>query len=162
MKITACSAVMAGAIAMLASCGGSDGDAAAAANADPELVQQVEARQANFQDMGAAFKAINDELRASRPNSTTVDFSIDSVVRYGNQVKNWFPEGTGPDLGIEMEAKANIWEEPAEFQARIEQLETALGDLAAAKGGDAETVQAAFMKTGGACKACHDKFREED
>ena len=112
--------------------------------------------------MGAAFKAINDELRAGRPNSTTVDFSIDSVVRYGRQVNGWFPEGTGPALGIEMEAKANIWEEPEDFQARIEQFEAAIDDLAAAKGGDADTVQAAFNKTGGACKACHDRFREDD
>ena len=168
MKISISSALIVGAAALLTACGGGDGDTAAsgtsnaAAEADPALVQAVKQRQANFQDMGAAFKAISDELRAGRPDSTTTDFSIDSVVRYGRQVKDWFPAGSGPELGIKMEAKANIWEDPEEFQARVTQLEEAMDGLAAAKGGDLETVQAAFRKAGGACKACHDKFREED
>ncbi|MEM5516218.1 cytochrome c [Henriciella sp. AS95] len=165
MKFVGYTALIAGVLGMVSACGGEGGDTAssdAAATADPALVRQVEQRQAGFQDMGAAFKAINDEVRAGRPNSTTVDFSIDSVVRYGRDMHSWFPEGTGPDLGIEMEAKANIWEEPEEFQAHIEQFEDALNDLEAAKGGEASVVQAAFGKTGGACKACHEKFREED
>lgn len=128
-----------------------------------ELAQQVEARQSHFQDLGAAFKAINDEIKAGRPASTTTTFSIDSVVRYAPQVRTWFPEGTGPELGVETEAKAAIWEQPEEFEAALADFERAVEDLATAKqSGEPEAIKAAFMKTGGTCKSCHDKFREED
>ena len=102
-------------------------------------------------------------MKAGRPASTTATFSIDSVVRYAPQVRTWFPEGTGPELGVETDAKAVIWEEPAEFEARLTEFEAAVQGLAAAKqSGDAGAIQAAFMTTGGTCKSCHDKFREED
>ncbi|WP_169711765.1 c-type cytochrome [Henriciella litoralis] len=164
MKIRTFAFLTVAAVGLLSACGEDSAEVSKtdAADADPALVEQVEARQANFQDMGAAFKAINDELKAGRPDSTTTNFSIDSVVRYGGQVQDWFPVGSGPELGIKMEAKAVIWEEPEDFEARLAQFEEALIDLDAAKGGDAETVQAAFRKTGAACKACHDKYREED
>ncbi|WP_162176697.1 c-type cytochrome [Hyphomonas beringensis] len=152
-------------IAMLAACGG-DGaevDMSSLTPEQQEVKQLIDARQANFQDMGAAFKAIGDELKAGRPDSTTVKFSVDSVVRYAAQIGSWFPEGTGPASGFKTETKAAVWENPEEFEQVLSEFEAAVSGLAEANANnDAQAIAAQFQIVGGGCKSCHDKFREED
>ncbi len=67
------------------------------------------------------------------------------------------------DAVLDTEALDKIWEEFGEFEkllgdARDKALEA---QTAAANGGFAEAT-AAFVELGKACKACHDRFREED
>tara|TARA_R100000365_G_C2748688_1_gene81322 strand:- start:4152 stop:4664 length:513 start_codon:yes stop_codon:yes gene_type:complete len=153
------------AVALLAACGGDGGevDMSSLTPEQQEVKQRIDARQANFQDMGAAFKAIGDELKAGRPASTTVKFSVDSVARYAPQIRNWFPQGTGPDSGLKTDTKASVWDNPEEFEHVLSEFEAAVIGLADANANnDAEAIAAQFQIVGGGCKSCHDKFREED
>ena len=73
----------------------------------------------------------------------------------------WFPPGTGRrDAASRPEAKANIWTDRATFDAAVVKLQTEATKLAAVT--DAAGLKAQFPATGGACKNCHDTFREED
>ena len=81
------------------------------------------------------------------------------VKEYADQMGTWFPAGTGPETGIETEAKANIWTDRATFDAAVTRLQGEATKLVAVT--DAAGLKAQFPMTGGACKNCHDTFREE-
>lgn len=148
----------AGMMASVSACGGEP--AAPEVAAPQHLVDAVKGRQANFSDMGAAFKAISDEMKAGRADSATVEFSIKALRQHAKSIETWFPEGTGPDLAFEMEAKANIWAEPEVFAAEIVSFRAAIEGLSGATG-DVEAIPLKFRAAGMTCKSCHDKFREE-
>ncbi len=59
-------------------------------------------------------------------------------------------------------AKPEIYADPDKFKSRWEHLQSEVAKLAAAaKGGDQNSVKAAFGGVGKACKACHDDFRHD-
>jgi len=61
------------------------------------------------------------------------------------------------------DAKANIWEEMDTYQKYAKESANATAQLAAAaETGDRAAMGKAFKAVGNSCKACHDKFREED
>ncbi len=126
-----------------------------------QLADIVKSRQAGFQDIGASFKAISDEMKAGRLDSATVDFSIRNLNTYAQNVHNWFPEGSGPELGVKTEASAKIWEKPEEFAEAVSNFEAAISTLSAEKA-DTNKLGANFARAGGTCKSCHDVFRLED
>jgi cytochrome c556 len=64
--------------------------------------------------------------------------------------------------GAPTKAKAGIWQNRAEFDQLMKSLGEKTAALSvAAKGGNADTFKAAFGEAQKACKACHDKFKEE-
>ncbi len=71
-----------------------------------------------------------------------------------------FPEGSLE--GAETDALPAIWEDWEGFSASVEEFRTATAALvAAADGGDAAAVGAAFGEVGNGCRSCHDDFRAE-
>lgn len=57
-------------------------------------------------------------------------------------------------------AKADIWKDAAKFKEHNEKLVAETGKLlTAAKAGNVDALKTAFGPTAGACKACHDNFR---
>lgn len=64
---------------------------------------------------------------------------------------------------LDTEALDAIWEDHEEFLRLAADAEKKSATLAeVAKSGDLEQVTPAFLDMGQACKACHDKFREDD
>lgn len=124
--------------------------------------QAVRARHEHFEELGAAMKAIDGQLKADAPTSTTVKLSADKIAELAPRVKDWFPAGSGPQDGKRTDAKAEIWTRQAEFGAAATRLEAAAVALkAAADGGDAAMVRAAVKTVGAACKNCHDAFKAD-
>ena len=71
-----------------------------------------------------------------------------------------YPEGSA--TGATTRAKPEIWSNVPEFRQLMTAMEGKAAALAAvAKGGDEEKAKAAFVELGGACKACHTKFRSD-
>jgi cytochrome c556 len=59
-------------------------------------------------------------------------------------------------------AKAELWSNRADFDAKLKDLVDRSATLAAvAKGGDEARSKQAFLDTAGACKACHDKYKAD-
>ena len=82
------------------------------------------------------------------------------VAAIAPQLLEGFPEGS--NAGAETEAKAEIWTDFADFTAKMKDLERESAALASiAKAGDEAAIKDQFAKTGGACKACHDKYKTE-
>lgn len=58
--------------------------------------------------------------------------------------------------------KADAWKNRADFDAKMKDLVDRSGTLAqVAKGGDPAKTKAAFFDLANACKACHDKYKED-
>jgi cytochrome c556 len=73
-----------------------------------------------------------------------------------------FIEGTSSEDTDNSEALPAIWENPGDFRAKFAALgEAAAGSPDAVMGGQ-ENIGPALQKLGGACKACHDDYRQAD
>lgn len=126
--------------------------------ADP--VAFMKERHEKYEDLGKNFKVLLDNSKLGTPDLAAVSAAAIKVNDYAKEMGTWFPPGTGPEAG-KTEAKANIWTERADFDAKLVNLQTEAAKLVTATGTDAAAFKAQFGPTGGTCKACHDKFREE-
>ena len=73
----------------------------------------------------------------------------------------WAAFGEGTDKG-ETKAKPEIWKEQAKFKEGSEKMQSEMSKLAvAARTGNLDTIKTAFTATAGACKACHDAYRDK-
>lgn len=60
------------------------------------------------------------------------------------------------------DAKAEIWSDAADFQAKVDKFQAAAKALqAAAQTSDQAKIKTAFMDFRGNCKACHDKYKAD-
>ncbi|MCP5397456.1 MAG: cytochrome c [Sphingomonadaceae bacterium] len=115
-----------------------------------------------FEELGDAFKVLMRASKSDAPDMAAVKEATALAEAKSNDLPGLFAPGTGPDAG-KTEAKANIWESPDDFMAKAKDFQVAAAALnAAAQADDVDGFKAAFGKTGGTCKACHDTYREED
>lgn len=157
-------------VAMLAACSGGDaadpaaeGTAAAPAAAAGEAPPVLKEREENFEAIGKAFKAIRGQLDADAPDFALIAASATDINTRAAAIPNHFPAGTSTADGFKTEALPAIWEKPEEFKAAAQKLVDESAKLASlAPGGDKAAVAAQAMAMGGACKGCHDKFRQDD
>ncbi len=61
-------------------------------------------------------------------------------------------------------AKPEIWDNKADFEAKMDDMKTAVADLqgAVSAGADRKAIAGQVAATGKACKACHDEYKSED
>ena len=125
--------------------------------ADP-ITDRREVMKAN----GAAMKAISEILKA---NGAAADLAPHAAKlrEDAEKLASLFPAGSdqpqGKDPGQTM-AKADIWQNPDDFAAKLKafhdeaaMLNTAVG------GGDMAAIKAEFDKVGEACGGCHKVYR---
>jgi cytochrome c556 len=73
-----------------------------------------------------------------------------------------WPGFTASTDKLSQKAKSEIWTDAAKFKEASERLQNAAPKLAAAaKTNNMDTLKAAFQDTAGACKNCHDNFRNQ-
>jgi len=124
---------------------------------------QIEARQGQLKKVGKAFKTISDNLKSDAPDVAAMQAAAASIPAATEGMADWFPDGTGPDSGVETDALAIIWEEKEDFLTKVSDMQTAAANLSTiAEGGDVAAIGEAFKATGGTCKSCHDKYRLDD
>jgi cytochrome c556 len=123
---------------------------------------QIRARIAGYRQLGAAFKAVNDGLRATNPSFAQLRASTRQVRSAAARQFSWFPAGSGPRPGAKTAAKSEIWGRGAQFRqlqnafvARADALQRAVD------GGDAAAARSAARSLGATCKSCHDQFRAD-
>ncbi len=161
-------AICVASLMVLASCGG--GSEPSDPSAGTELLPngmtvraQIEARQDGYKTLGKNFKTINDQLKTSEPDLAEIEAAIDAMIGASEGMADWFPEGTGPESGVETEALAAIWENPDGFSGKIADFDVALAGLnTAIQSGDLEAIGTATRATGATCGGCHDDFRLDD
>jgi len=119
-------------------------------------------RDEGMQAIGKATKVLRRELEASTPDLATIRSSAARIASLSRRVPQWFPKGTGPDVG-KTRAKAEIWRTPRDFAAKTRDFDLAARSLnAAAAAGEVAAAKGAFANLGKSCKACHDTYRAEE
>jgi cytochrome c556 len=127
----------------------------------PQAAKVMHERHEGMEAIGKANKAIHRELDSASPNLATVKTSAAQIADLSKKASGWFPKGTGPDVG-KTGAKPEIWQAPQDFAAKLHAFQVAAQAFyAAAAGKDINTIKARYADLGGACKACHDKYRSE-
>ena len=116
-------------------------------------------RHEGMESVGKANKILHRELTADTPDVAAVRGAAGSLAKLAGQSSHWFPKGTGPELG-KTGAKPEIWQQPADFAAKLHNFQGAAKLLngAAAKG-DVNAIKARYGDLGKTCKACHDTYR---
>ena len=128
-----------------------------------DAVAVAKTRDANFHQLGAAFKKLNDQLKADKPDTAVIAAQAKTMHDLAKKLPSWFPKGTGMQAAAKTRAKDEIWSDPAGFAKVAKALEVETGKLEViAKGGDVEAIKAQVKATGGACGGCHTKFRGPD
>lgn len=135
---------------------------AGAAGAQPprtEPADVIKGRQAAMMLSGVAMGAIKGAIDAEQPPASQ-RFAARSLSRWAHAVPGMFPEGTGPDAGVQTNAKAEIWSDRAGFEARAADYAAAADRLAElAAGEDAAAFGAQWTAVRATCQACHDAYK---
>lgn len=125
---------------------------AGAAESDP-----IAARQMEMEGVGEAMKTLSAIARKQAPfDATVVASQGGAIAAHLDRAKDLFPAGS--DRGAAQSwAKAEIWSNRTDFDAKLQAAHAAAGELAQV------AEEAAFMpalgKLGNACKACHEPYR---
>lgn len=123
----------------------------------------VAARQAHYKELNGAFRTINDELRKDPPDKALIASEAAKMKAFATDLPSWFPKGSGPEAGAKTAAKAEIWTDAADFAAAAAALQAETAKLQEASvAGDLDVIKVEARAAGGACKGCHDRFREAD
>lgn len=119
-------------------------------------------RQSLFALLGANFGPMASMVKGEIPwNDEQFSHWAEDLSRAsGLDIMRGFPEGSE---GGKTRARPDIWENTADFEAKIADLRretTALAEVA--RKGDRKNLLKQFQKTGGACKSCHDEYKSKD
>jgi cytochrome c556 len=126
-----------------------------------DLKAVMHERHEGMETIGKNNKAIRRELGGGAPDLAAVRTSAATIAGLSRKASGWFPAGTGPEAG-KTGAKPEIWQNPQDFAAKLAAFQKAAGAFnATAAGNDVNATKARFADLGGACKACHDKYRSE-
>lgn len=129
---------------------------------DPEIERIINARKNGYQEMGAAFKLVQDELKSAAPLASMLSRATGQVLQYAKQQVDLFPPGSGPESGIETDARKEIWTNYPDFERRLNELVSASEQLAsAAAGAPSEAFAQQVEIVGEICKQCHRRYRNE-
>lgn len=121
----------------------------------------IRTRIAGYKELGASFKAVNDNLRGDA-NLTAIRAATAKIVASSRAQYNWFPRGTGAVPGVKTGAKPEIWSQARQFRTAQDALAAQAAALQrAAAGGNVDAIKAEARKLGGTCKGCHDSFRAQ-
>jgi cytochrome c556 len=128
----------------------------------PSAQDVIDARQSGFKKMGAAMKAIAEQLKSGAPDLAKITVAAQAVGVGAREQPSWFPAGTGPESGLQTDALAHIWKDTSKFTALSGQLGTESGNLtAAAAAGDLTAIRTQFKVLSDVCSTCHKSFRAD-
>ena len=132
-------------------------------NPDTPAGRAADARHESFEEIGDAFKAITDQLKAKSPDIAALRSAAGTINALAPKVETWFLAGSGPQDGIKTDALQTVWTKPDKFkQAAAKFVEASAKFNALAQAGDVAAIGIGMKALGGACKDCHDHFREKD
>jgi cytochrome c556 len=134
--------------------------AACLAIAGPAPAQEgpIKQRQALMKKNGDAAKLASAMLKGEKPYDAAAAAEAMSVI--GKDMEEFvtlFPEGSAKGS----DAKEDIWQNKADFEAYAQETKKAAAAAANAAADGKESFQVAFLTVGQNCKGCHEKYRVE-
>ena len=112
-------------------------------------------RAHTMEAIGGHMKAIADIVRGEVPHTDHLSMHAGALAELAEVAPSLFPAGS--EGGDTLPA---VWEEPEDFQAKLDAFREATANFKAAADAG-EGVGQALRPVGQACKGCHDKYRAE-
>ena len=121
----------------------------------------IEARQACMKANGGMMKVMVPVIKGQAAyDKAAIDAAIANAQKACGGWADWWGEDTKPGGAVKTEAKAEIWSDPAGFEAAGKAYMTAEAAVLAST--DEASFKAAFPALGKSCQGCHEKFRQAD
>jgi cytochrome c556 len=131
--------------------------AAGAQQLKPET--QLKLRKSAYALMNYNFASLAAMVEGKKPyNRDEAARNADMVAMLADVPKAFFGEGT--DKG-ETRAKPEIWQKRQDFDAKMDKMIQETRKLPQAARADLASLEKAVDAAGGACKACHDDYRNK-
>ena len=131
----------------------------ATAQHKPEAV--IHYRQSAMTLVGWNFSPMSAMVKGKRDwDGKEFALHADRIAALAPQIQEGFAKGS--DKGAETDAKPDIWKNPEDFQAKVNDFiseSKALSDVA--KSADEAKMKEQFKKLAGACGNCHDKYKAD-
>lgn len=119
---------------------------------------QVRARIAGFRQLGAAYKAVTDGVRAD--DIAKVRQASGQIGGAARGIYGWFPRGSGPQPGVKTAVKPDVWTRAGDFRGAQDAFaRQAQAFQGVAAGGDINAIRTQARRLGATCKGCHDSFK---
>ena len=133
------------------------------APSDAEMAQAAaETRQGLFKVIVSYFGPVVAMARQQMPyDGDLVAANAAKIATLAPMIPDVFRRDTRA-FDLDTEARDAIWEDADAFAAKASTLAEKAAALAAAAGVGQDQAMAAFRETGGACKGCHDDYRDQD
>ena len=130
--------------------------------ADERTTMGVESRQGIFEVIRMYFGPIYGMVKGQVPfDGAVVEHNAHKISELASTIPDGFVMNTqGSD--VESEALDAIWDNIEDFKGKAATLAEKASVLSAAGADGLEATQDAFRGLGGACKACHDDYREQE
>lgn len=122
----------------------------------------IKARQGQFRILALNLGVLGGMAKGEiEYNAESAQAAADNLVTVAslNQSFNW-PEGSDNMSVDNTRALPAIWDNIPDVLSKWDDLGTAAGEMQTAAAEGPEAIGAALQKVGGACKACHDDYRE--
>jgi cytochrome c556 len=121
----------------------------------------IQGRQAAMMLSGVAIGAMKSAMDAQQAPATQ-RFNTRAMARWAHAVPGMFPAGSGPETGLPMKAKPEVWSDRAGFEARAADYAAAADRLAElAAGDDAAAFAAQWTVVRQSCNACHTAYKAD-
>jgi len=129
---------------------------------DPVVINAVKGRQSGFREMGTAVKNIDERITAGLVFDVELLADVHNLATNADQIPFWFPAGSGPEAGLEMEALPEIWRSRGNFNRLDKRLLEEIDKLeAVARERQQAEFVAQFGTLTGVCDECHETYRQE-
>ncbi|MEP5764278.1 MAG: cytochrome c [Halieaceae bacterium] len=119
-------------------------------------------RQSLFALLGANFGPMSSMIKGEMPwdDEAFKGYATDLSLVAELDFMRGFPPGSE---GGRTRARPGIWENTADFEAKMADLKReALALAEASRSGDKKAILKQFQITGGTCKSCHDDYKSKD
>lgn len=127
--------------------------------AHADVKAAIKHRQGVMEAIGGHFNASIGTLGGPAEFNANHEFHATTIASLAKIAPKVFAEGTGEG---KTKAKSEIWEQPKEFKAKMDDFVTNANALAAAsKLNDMGAYVGAVKNLGKTCKACHDDFKKK-
>ena len=128
----------------------------------PVVAQQsiIDERQAGFKDMGAAMKTLRDELKGDEPSTETMTAAAEQMAALAAKIPAWFPAGSGPESGLDTDARDYIWTNKERFDRITDEVISATKAIVPlTTGADLSALKKQLLVVRDSCSSCHDSYR---
>jgi cytochrome c556 len=116
----------------------------------------IKERQALMKKNSDATQLVSAMLKGETPyDAAAAAEAMTGINGNMDKIVTLFPEGSAAGS----DAKPEIWEDKADFDAKAETVKEATAKAAEAAPGGKDSFQAAFTDVGQGCKGCHEKYR---